>query len=47
MKIASFDIFNTLIQFVCGGEEQMFRILAYTILGENSSDSVICEFIRI
>ena len=35
MKIASFDIFDTLLLLSCGNEEQMFRILGYNILGND------------
>lgn len=47
MKVVSFDIFNTLLQFSCGNEEQMFRILGYNILGDKTNIINISEFIRI
>ena len=47
MKIASFDIFDTLLLLSCGNEEQMFRILGYNILGNDVNLMDLCEFIRI
>lgn len=47
MKIASFDIFDTILQLSCGNEEQLFRILGYNILGDTATLMDICEFIRI
>lgn len=47
MKIASFDIFDTCLHLQCGSEEQMFFILAYTILGDNAINDDVYEFVRI
>lgn len=47
METVSFDIFNTLLQFSCGSEDQMFRILGYNILGDYTNIINISEFIRI
>lgn len=47
MKIASFDIFDTILHLQCGNEEQLFFILAYTVLGDDAIVDDVCEFVRI
>lgn len=47
MNLVSFDIFDTTLLRSCGTEDNVFTILAYTILGDDTSEAFITEFIRI
>lgn len=47
MNLVSFDIFDTTLLRSCGTEDDVFAILAYTILGDEASEAYVTEFIRI
>ncbi len=47
MKVFSFDIFDTCLVRKCGESHNLFDILAYLVLGENSSDIQRMEFVDI
>jgi len=47
MKIFSFDIFDTCLVRKCGDPHNLFDILAFNVLGDNSSDINRMEFVNI
>ncbi len=47
MNLVSFDIFDTTLLRSCETEDNVFAILAYTILGDDASEAFVTEFIRI
>lgn len=47
MNLVSFDIFDTTLLRSCDTEDNVFAILAYSILGDDASEAFITEFIRI
>lgn len=47
MKLVSFDIFDTTLLRSCDTEDNVFAILAYSVLGDDAPVSLITEFVRL
>lgn len=47
MKLVSFDIFDTTLLRSCDTEDNVFAILAYSVLGGDAPVSLITEFVRL
>lgn len=47
MNLVSFDIFDTTLLRSCGTEDNVFALLANSVLGDDASEAFVTEFIRI